>query len=113
MRRSIFLAAVSCVIATPAFAQQATTTSHEPGLRNGFSVARLARIDSVIQRYIDRKQIAGAVALVMRDGQVVYERAIGWSDREAHKRMTPNTIFRIASQSKALTSVAIMTLVEE
>jgi CubicO group peptidase (beta-lactamase class C family) len=83
------------------------------GSRNGFAVDRLARIDSFLQRYVDSNQIAGAAALVMRNGQVVYEHAAGWSDREAKRRMTTDAIFRIASQSKALTSVSIMSLVEE
>ena len=81
--------------------------------RLGFSVARLARIDSALQRAVDRGEIAGAVALVTRDGQTVYERAVGWADKEAGRRMTADAIFRIASQTKALTSVAIMALVEE
>src|SRR5258705_247408 len=49
----------------------------------------------------------------LRDGQPVYERAIGWSDREAARRMRTDDIFRIASQTKALTSVGTMSLVEE
>ena len=53
------------------------------------------------------------MALVLRDGQPVYERAFGWSDKEASRRMTTDTIFRIASQSKALTSVAVLSLMEE
>jgi CubicO group peptidase (beta-lactamase class C family) len=60
-----------------------------------------------------RGEIAGAVALVLRDGRPVYERAVGWADREAGRRMTPDAIFRIASQTKALTSVAAMQLAEE
>jgi CubicO group peptidase (beta-lactamase class C family) len=62
---------------------------------------------------VNRGEIAGAVALVLRDGQTVYEGAVGWADREAGRRMTPDAIFRIASQTKALTSVSIMMLVEE
>jgi CubicO group peptidase (beta-lactamase class C family) len=89
-------------------APYATTPS-----RLGFSVARLARIDSALQRAVDRGEIAGAVALVTRDGQTVYERAVGWADKEAGRRMTADAVFRIASQTKALTSVAIMALVEE
>jgi CubicO group peptidase (beta-lactamase class C family) len=81
--------------------------------RLGFSVERLARIDTALQRAVDRGEIAGAVGLVMREGQTVYERAVGWADREAGRRMTADAIFRIASQTKALTSVAIMALVEE
>jgi CubicO group peptidase (beta-lactamase class C family) len=56
-------------------------------LRQGFSTARLARIDSAMQGAVDRGEIAGAVALVMRDGRTVYEPAFGWSDREAGRRM--------------------------
>ena len=49
----------------------------------------------------------------MQDGKVVYEKAFGWADKEAGRRMTTDTIFRIASQTKALTSTAVMQLVEE
>jgi CubicO group peptidase (beta-lactamase class C family) len=80
---------------------------------SSFAPDRLARIDSVLERYVDENRIAGAVALVLRDGEPVYERAVGWSDREAGRRMTPGTIFRIASQTKALTSVAALMLVEQ
>jgi CubicO group peptidase (beta-lactamase class C family) len=78
-----------------------------------FAPERLARIDSVLDRYVAENRIAGAVALVLQDGRPVYERAVGWSDREAGTRMTPTTIFRIASQTKALTSVAVLMLVED
>ncbi|HSK18564.1 MAG TPA: serine hydrolase domain-containing protein, partial [Longimicrobiales bacterium] len=81
--------------------------------RPGFAPERLARVDSVLQQYVDEGRIAGAVALVLQDGRPVYERAFGWSDREAGVRMAPNTIFRIASQTKALTSAAILMLLEE
>src|SRR5687767_9624398 len=74
---------------------------------------RLARIDQLLQRYVDENRLGGAVALVLRDGKPVYERAVGWSDKEAGRKMTPDTIFRIASQTKAITSAAVLTLVEE
>lgn len=79
----------------------------------GFDPARLQRIETALQRYVDRGTIAGAVALVMRDGEIVYEEAVGWQDREAQRAMPTDAIFRIASQSKAITSVAVMALVEE
>ena len=86
----------------------------QPSARiNGFDRARLARLDTLLARYVEEGRIAGAVALVLRDGKPVYERAVGWADKEAGRRMTPDAIFRIASQTKALTSVAIMQLVEE
>jgi CubicO group peptidase (beta-lactamase class C family) len=79
----------------------------------GFSPERLARIDSIYQGMVGRGEIAGAVVLVLRHGQPVYERAFGWADREAGRPMTTDAIFRIASQTKAITSVAIMMLAEE
>src|SRR5436190_13377646 len=120
MRRTMFtrsLVALGVLLAVPALAQQtsgqATSSPAWRGKSTGFDPARLTRIDSAIQRAVDRSEIGGAVALVIRDGQTVYERAFGWSDREANRKMTTDAIFRIASQTKALTSVAIMTLVEE
>jgi CubicO group peptidase (beta-lactamase class C family) len=78
-----------------------------------FQADRLARIDRTLQQYVDENRIAGAVALVLRDGQPVYERAVGWSDKEAGRKMTMDTVFRIASQTKAITSTAILALLEE
>jgi CubicO group peptidase (beta-lactamase class C family) len=80
---------------------------------HGVSAERLARLDGVLQGYVDRGEIAGAVALVLHDGRPAYERAVGWSDREAGRRMAANSVFRIASQTKALTSVVILSLMEE
>ena len=85
-----------------------------PSVDSGsFDPARAAVIDRAMQRYIDSERVAGVVALAMQDGRIVYEKAFGWADREAGRRMTTDTIFRIASQTKALTSAAIMQLIEE
>src|SRR5712675_3518531 len=78
-----------------------------------FSADRLARIDKVFQQYVDENRVGGVVGLVLQDGKPVYERAVGWADKEAGTKMAPDTIFRIASQTKALTSVAILALMEE
>lgn len=77
------------------------------------SADRLERVDRLLQQYVDEDRIAGAVALVLQDGKPVYERAFGWSDKEAGRKMTTDTIFRIASQTKAITSAAVLALVEE
>jgi len=74
---------------------------------------RLAHVDRVFQQSVDDNKIAGAVVLVLRDGKPVYEKAFGWADKEAGRKMTTDTIFRIASQSKAITSTALLSLVEE
>jgi len=75
--------------------------------------APLARIDRLMQQYVDSGKIAGAVGLVLHNGKVVYQHAAGWSDLATHRAMTPTTLFRIASQTKALTSVVILALMEE
>ena len=77
------------------------------------SAERLARIDRLFQQYVDEGRVGGAVALVLQDGKPVYERAFGWRDKEAGSKMTTDAIFRIASQTKALTSAAILSLMEE
>jgi CubicO group peptidase (beta-lactamase class C family) len=89
------------------------TAAARDTVRGGFSVQRLERIDALLQQYVDESRIGGAVALVLRDGKPVYEKAVGWADKEANRRMTTDTIFRIASQTKAITSAGIMALVEE
>jgi CubicO group peptidase (beta-lactamase class C family) len=101
---------LALLIASSAAAQSAGPSANTI---NGFDRDRLARIDSVLQRYVDEGRVAGAVGLVMRDGQIVYEGAAGWLDREAGRPMTTDAIFRIASQSKAIISTAIMMLVEQ
>jgi CubicO group peptidase (beta-lactamase class C family) len=81
--------------------------------RSGFAPDRLARIDRFMQQYVDSGRIGGAVGLVLQDGRVVYHHAVGWLDKESGRRMTTDALFRIASQTKALTSVVILSLVEE
>jgi CubicO group peptidase (beta-lactamase class C family) len=89
----------------------AAAQSHAPA--STIPAERLARIDRLLQQYVDDNRVAGAVALVWRDGKPVYEHAVGWRDREAGRKMTTDTVFRIASESKAITSAAVLILVEE
>ena len=77
------------------------------------STDRIARLDRALDEYVKENRVAGIVALVLRDGRPIYEKALGWRDREASSPMKMDTIFRIASQTKAITSAAIMMLVEE
>src|SRR6476469_10039922 len=93
----------------------AAQSASRPAARgnNGFSSERLRRADAYLQQQVDSNRIAGAVGLVLRDGKVVYERAVGWADKERGRRMATDAMFRIASQTKALTSIAIMILLEE
>lgn len=84
-----------------------------PPEASGFSPARMQRIDDVIQGAIDHHQLAGAVMFIARDGRQVELKAFGQQDIEAGTPMTTDTIFRIASMSKAATTVAALMLYEE
>src|ERR1700752_5252112 len=79
----------------------------------GFSSTRLERLHKGMQGYVDRHEAAGIVTLIARDGKVVDVHASGFQDIESRKAMQVDTIFRIASMTKPITSVAAMMLEEE
>src|SRR5688500_17478682 len=74
----------------------------------GFSQERLSRIDALLEQPVKDQRIPGAVALIIRDGKIVYHKAFGFSDIEKKTALKKDDIFRIASQSKAITSLAVM-----
>jgi CubicO group peptidase (beta-lactamase class C family) len=92
------------------FAQQLTEASPESV---GMSTERLKRIDVVLQDYINKKDVAGAVALIVKDGKIIYYKGIGADDMGTKSPLKKDAIFRIASQTKAITSTAVMILYEE
>ena len=79
----------------------------------GLSASRLERLTEALEGFVDDGQLAGAVALVVRHGKVAYLEAVGHRDREAGAPMRTDSIFRIASQTKALITVGVMMLQEE
>lgn len=79
----------------------------------GVSAERLGRIDNLITEYIDKGWIEGAAGFIARDGKIVYYKAFGSSNAEKKTELHRDDIFRIASQTKAITSVAVMTLFEQ
>jgi CubicO group peptidase (beta-lactamase class C family) len=79
----------------------------------GMSTERLQRIEKVVQDYVDQQRVAGAVALVIRNGKIVYYKGIGNDDTDTKSPLKRDAIFRIASQTKAITSTAVMILYEE
>jgi CubicO group peptidase (beta-lactamase class C family) len=79
----------------------------------GMSSERLDRITPVLQRYVDEQKLAGFVALAARRGHMVYFEPVGYANLETGKTMQPDTLFRIYSMSKPITSAAVMMLLEE
>ncbi len=100
------------LLALPVLADSPAFTTIAPQAA-GVSDAGLRQLDTALQRYVDEDQLAGSVTLVARRGGIVYLRAFGHRDREAGAPMHDDTLFRIASQTKAVVSVAAMMLVEE
>ena len=78
----------------------------------GLSQERLDRITAVMRQRVEDGLLAGAVTLVARDGKVAYLQSVGMQDKEQKIEMSPGTVFRIASMSKPVTSVAVMMLYE-
>lgn len=81
--------------------------------RRGFDPAALAAIGPALAEFVDRGELAGIVSLTSRGGEIVHAETIGWRDVETNSPMRPDTLFRIASMTKPITSVAAMMLVEE
>ena len=110
IRKSCLALAVT-FISVSAFAEQPTPVSRPDQL--GFAVDRLERVTSAFQGYVDSGQIPGAVVLIARQDKVAYFRTFGFRDREQKIAMTPDSIFRIASMTKPITSIGAMMLAEE
>ena len=79
----------------------------------GFSAERLKRIDNNFNQWMSDGRLNGGVALIARNGKIVYHKAFGYDDLQKTRPMKTDMIFRIASQTKAITSVAVMILYEE
>ena len=98
---------------------QTASLKHSPSLTEaspasvGISGERLERIDRMLKESIAGEEIPGAVALVARKGKIVYFKAFGMADAESDRAFQRDDIFRIASQTKAITSTAVMMLWEE
>lgn len=116
MRKLVFAIAMLLVVAATAQTKSIKKTAPlSPGTAEsvGLSPERLARIDQMCNEAIENGEVPGIVALVSRKGKIVYHKAFGMADNQAGRKMQPDDIFRIASQTKAITSTAVMMLWEE
>ena len=106
------VAAAALLLATVsgAFAEGPATVKPEEA---GFSSAGLARIDAYLKNEIATNKIPGAIMMIQRGGKTAYFSSFGVRDPGTKEPMTPDTIFRIYSMSKPITTVAAMMLVEE
>ena len=109
-RLSLVLVLVLSLVAAPGVA--ATTCPAKPE-QVGLSSERLDRIGQVLRADVEAGRIPGAVVLVARKGRVAYLQAVGFRDKAAGTPMTPDAIFRIASMTKPIVTVAALSLYEE
>ena len=110
-RARMALALLIALAASSLFAQALPRAARPEEV--GLSSERLQRLTDAFQGYVKDGKLAGAVVLVARRGKVAYSGAFGQRDIETHAPMKEDAIFRIASQTKALVSVAALRLQEE
>jgi CubicO group peptidase (beta-lactamase class C family) len=112
MTRRLLLFALSVLLlVSPVFPAEAPPEIRAESV--GLSSERLERLRATMQQYVDEGRVSGLVTYIARSGRVVHLEAFGKADVEAGMPMKTDSIFRIASQTKAFTSVALMMLVEE
>lgn len=109
--RSLLLFLLTITISLGLVAQNVLKEA-DPALA-GVSKERLQRLDNLMQEYLDKKWIPGATILIARDGKIVYHKAFGYSNPDTKTPLKKDDIFRIASQTKVITAVAVLMLYEE
>ncbi|RYY20061.1 MAG: class A beta-lactamase-related serine hydrolase [Cytophagaceae bacterium] len=100
------------LLSSPAFAQQATLREAAPTAAD-VSPEGLKRIDQLLQEVTADGRVPGDIALIARDGKIVYRKAFGYTDLVTKTPLRPDAIVRIASQTKAITSIGLMLLYDE
>jgi len=117
MKKLIALLIIICFSTSQFYSQPVTKNSQalQYSLPESVNVSseRLNRIDNLFKEYVDQGKCAGALAIVTRNGKIIYYKAVGYDDNESKTPLKKDEIFRIASQTKAITSVAAMILFEE
>ncbi len=113
--KSLFRTLVLFAVAGLAVSAQQASTPRTPAppASVGISAERLERLHRGMQGFVDRREAGGIVTLIAREGRIVDLHAVGFQDVESGKRMKTDSIFRIASMTKPIASVAVMMLYED
>ena len=110
MNKPLFLFSTALLAFTSSIAGELKTIKPS---KAGFDGERLERIDRMIQGCIDRKEVPGAVAILVRNGKIAYHKAFGWADIASKKPLKNDSLFRIASMSKLITTVGALQIYEK
>ena len=116
--QSTFLAFLFLLNISESFAQKQVIApqqfNEKPNLKAvGTTPEKIAIIDSLLQSFVDKKKVSSVVGFVAKGGNIVYNKAYGWKDVENQVTATPDDYYILFSQTKAVTSVAFMTLEEK
>jgi CubicO group peptidase (beta-lactamase class C family) len=112
--RTRLVSTVSVFGLAPALLFAAPAVLAQPVVQAPAAESKIAsRLDAVIDQAISEDRIVGAVVLVARDGEIIYRRAAGYADREAARPAQEDTIFRLASMSKPIVSLAALALADQ
>lgn len=106
----LFLVAFYCSFSYSLFAQVIDKSKRA---NPSVDYQRLTRIDSLVNVYVKNNWVKGVVTLIVKDNQLVQYKGYGYADAETKKPMTADAMFRIMSQTKAITSVGVMILYEQ
>ncbi len=108
---------ITAIVLTLAFVFSKTSYSQvlsfETVKSNKFDYTKLAQIDSLVNKYVHNRWLIGSTVIIVKDNQVVYHKGFGYINEASKKPMPSNPIYRIMSQTKAITSLAIMQLFEQ
>ena len=113
MKKNLFLPVIFLILIILNSCTQTTTLKESDPASVKMSAERLGRIDKMLQQYVDSGWVAGSVGFIARDGRIIYNKSFGVSDLDTKTPLRTDDIFRIASQTKAITSIAVMMLFEE
>src|SRR5579864_4019854 len=111
MKPRLLIVAAAFLCGAASFAQPLPMASHPEDV--GFSSKRLDRTREVFKADVEAKRLPGAVLLMARNGKIAFYDVVGYQDRAAQTPMKKDSIFRVASMSKPITTVAAMILAEE
>lgn len=101
------------ILSSPCRAQQKAVSQQLNNQEKGDNTKNIAGMDSLLQSFVDKKKVSSVVGFVAKGGKVVYKKAFGWKDMESKVPATPDDYYILFSQTKAITTVAFMTLVEK
>jgi CubicO group peptidase (beta-lactamase class C family) len=110
MTKKLLLVATTIIVALNSFSQ---VLSYQTVKSTSFDYSKLALIDAEVNKYVSNHWLVGSTVIIVKDNKVVYHKGFGYANEASKTPMQENAIYRIMSQTKAITSLAVMQLYEK